>query len=426
MSLPGFDVLSAIAIAFLLLMLILALFEPGLRFKIRSAPSATLESEDFLRMLAALTNATIQTRNSVEVLTNGEVFYEAELEAIRNAKYNINIEAYIFQKGRVAARFIDALIERAEAGVKIKLVLDAIGSFATWESYLRRLRESGARVEWYHPIRWYTLPRINNRTHRTVIIIDGRVGFVGGAGIADHWLYPRAKGSRWRDSMFRVEGDAVTDLQSTFVENWLEASGEILAATEYFPDRTVAGDIRVLVIDSSPSVGGSTRARVLFQTLLASARETICINTPYFLPDRSARQEMVRAIRERGVKITIITPGRHSDHLLTRTSSRRLYGPLLKAGAQVFEYKPSMMHAKVMIVDGLWSVVGSTNFDNRSFGLNDEVNLAALDQQLAARLQIDFALDLAESEAISYDDWKRRSLLDRAHEWLGWVLERQQ
>jgi cardiolipin synthase len=426
MSLPAFDVLAGIAIAFLLLMLFLALFEPGLRFKIGSAPSVPLESEDFLRMLAALTNATIHNNNRVDVLTNGEIFYEAELEAIRAAKHNINIEAYIFQKGRVAGRFIEALIERAEAGVKVNLVIDAIGSFATWDRYLERLREAGARVERYHPIRWYTLPRVNNRTHRTLIIVDGRVGFVGGAGVADHWLYGRGKSSRWRDTMFCVEGCAVTDLQSTFVENWLEASGEILAEAEYFPSCAAAGDARVMIIDSSPSTGQSTRARVLFQTLLASARKTIHINTPYFLPDRSARDEMVRAIKERGVEITIITPGRHADHLLTRTSSQRLYGQLLNTGAQIFEYKPSMMHAKVLIVDGVWSVVGSTNFDNRSFGLNDEVNLAAFDQVLAARLQQDFALDLEESQEVSYDEWKRRSLFERAHEWLGWVLERQQ
>jgi cardiolipin synthase len=426
MSLPVFDVLAGIAIAFLLLMLFLALFEPGLRFKIGSAPSAPLESEDFLRMLGALTNATIHTNNRVDVLTNGEIFYDAELEAIRSAKLNINIEAYIFQKGRVAGRFIEALIERAASGVKVNLVIDAIGSFATWDSYLKPLREAGARVERYHPIRWYTLPRVNNRTHRTLIIVDGRVGFVGGAGVADHWLYGRGKSNRWRDTMFRVEGSAVNDLQSTFVENWLEASGEILAETEYFPACAGTGNTRVMIIDSSPSIGQSTRARVLFQTLLASARKNIYINTPYFLPDRSARDEMVRAIKERGVKITIITPGRHADHLLTRTSSQRLYGQLLKAGAQILEYRPSMMHAKVLIVDGVWSVVGSTNFDNRSFGLNDEVNLAAFDQVLAARLQEDFALDLAESQEVSYDEWKRRSLFERAHEWVGWVLERQQ
>lgn len=226
--------------------------------------------------------------------------------------------------------------------------------------------------------------------------------------------------------MFRIEGCAVIDLQSTFVENWLEASGEILAESEYFPDCKAAGNARAMVIDSSPSVGQSTRARILFQTLLASARKTVLISTPYFLPDRSAREEMARAIAERGVKITIITPGRQADHLLTRTSSQRLYGPLLKAGAKIFEYQPSMMHAKVMIVDDAWSVVGSTNFDNRSFGLNDEVNLVALDQELAARLQQDFARDLSVSKEVSYDDWKRRSMFERAHEWLGWVLERQQ
>lgn len=426
MSLPAFEILAGIAIAFLVLMLILALFEPGLRYWIANASLAPLESEDFLRMLAALTNATIHPTNRVDVLTNGEIFYEAELEEIRGAKHNINIEAYIFQKGRVAGRFIEALIERVGAGVKVNLVIDAIGSFATWDRYLKQLREAGARVQRYHPIRWYTLPRVNNRTHRTLIIVDGRVGFVGGAGVADHWLHGKGKSSRWRDTMFRVEGCAVTDLQSTFVENWLEASGEILAETQYFPDCPAAGDTRVMVVDSSPSIGQSTRARVLFQALLGSARKTIYINTPYFLPDRSAREEMVRAIKDRGVKIMIITPGPHADHLLTRTSSRRLYGQLLNAGAQIFEYRPAMMHAKVLIVDGMWSVVGSTNFDNRSFDLNDEVNLAAFDQVLAARLEQDFALDLAESQEVSYDEWKQRSVFERAHEWLGWVLERQQ
>ena len=407
-------------------MLVLALFEPGLRYKIASPSPAPLESEDFLRMLGALANASLYDNNRVDVLTNGEVFYEAELEAIRNARHNINIEAYIFQKGRVATSFVEALIDRAQAGVTVNLVIDAIGSFATWDSYLKRLRDAGAHVERYHPIRWYTLPRINNRTHRTLIIVDGQVGFIGGAGVGDHWLYGRRNSARWRDTMCRVTGEVVTDLQSTFVENWVEASGEVLTAPEYFPRQEAAGRTKAMVVDSSPSIGESTRARLLFQTLLASARKRIYITTPYFLPDRSARQEMVRAIKERRVELKIITPGKHADHLLTRTSSRRLYGQLLKAGAEIYEYQPAMMHAKVMIVDDAWAVVGSTNFDNRSFGLNDEVNLAAFDLGLAERLRQDFALDLTESLAVSYDEWKRRSLFERAHEWLGWVLERQQ
>jgi cardiolipin synthase len=426
MNLPGFDIVAIVAIAFLLLMLFLALFEPGLRYKISRPPAVPLESEDFLRMLAALSNSTIHRNTRIEVLTNGEAFYEAELEAIRAARRNVNIEAYIFQKGKVAQRFIEALAERASAGVQVNLVIDAIGSFLTRKKYFDALRAAGGRVEVYHPIRLHTLPRINNRTHRELIVVDGEIGFIGGAGIGDHWLYGKGKSPRWRDSMFRIEGEAVVDLQSTFVENWLEASGEVLAGIEYFPEARPAGAASVLVVDSSPSVGQSTRARFLYQTLIASARKSILIETPYFLPDRSAREEIVRAMKERGVEVKIITPGKETDHLLTRTSSRRLYGALLRSGARIFEYLPSMMHAKVMIVDDVWSVVGSTNLDNRSFGLNDEVNLAAFDRDLAVRLQQDFARDLTYCAEITYEEWKRRSLFERAHEWLGWVLERQQ
>jgi cardiolipin synthase len=421
-----FYLAGSLAIGLLVLMLFLALFEPGVQFRIGSVPSATLDSEDFLRMISALTNATAHPKNRVEVLTNGEAFYEAELDGIRSARRSINIEAYIFHKSRIANRVVDALIERAQAGVRVNLVVDGIGSFAAARGFLEGLRKAGARVAIYHPIRWYNLSRVNNRTHRTLVIVDGRVAFLGGAGIADQWLYGIRGSRRWRDTMFRVEGPAVTDLQSTFVENWVEASGEIIADTEYFPDCTRPGDSTALVIDSSPSLGQSSRARILFQTLLTSARGSVCISTPYFLPDRSARAEMVLAVKERGVKITIITPGRHTDHLLTRTSSQRLYGELLRAGVRIFEYRPSMLHAKVMIVDGLWSIVGSTNFDNRSFLFNDEVNMAVLDSELASRLQQDFSLDLADSREILFEEWKRRSLFERAHEWLGWVLERQE
>jgi cardiolipin synthase len=362
----------------------------------------------------------------VEVLTNGEVFYEAELEAIRAARESVNIEAYIFQKGELTKRFVDALAERARAGVKVRLVLDAIGSFATWESYFKELCAAGGRVCWYHPLRWNTLARINNRTHREIIVVDGQIGFVGGAGFADHWYKGDEKKPRWRDTMFRVEGDPVASIQAGFVENWLESSGEILTGKEYFPHGEIPHEMKTLVVDSSPTTGSSTRARILYQTLLASAHKSILITTPYFLPDRSARAEMVRALRERDVEIKIIVPGKHTDHLLTRRSSRRLFGDLLKAGARIYEYEAAMIHAKTMVVDDLWSVVGSTNFDNRSFGLNDEINLAARDEALAARLKEDFATDLAESNEVTYEQWQRRSIFERAHEWLGSVLERQQ
>ncbi|HJQ23015.1 MAG TPA: phospholipase D-like domain-containing protein [Blastocatellia bacterium] len=426
MDVSAYDVLSIIAIAFLALMLILALFEPGLPYKINATESLPTDSARFQRVLAALADTQVHCTNRVEVLTDGPQFYEAELEAISCAAHSVNVEAYIFQKGEIARRFVTALAERARQGVRVNVVLDAIGSFATWQSFYQDLLDAGGRVCWYHPIRWYTLPRINNRTHRELIIIDGAVGFIGGAGIADHWYKGKHRHPRWHDTMFRLEGPGVTALQATFAENWLESSGELLTDPGYFPYCDAGGDTVAMVVNSSPTVGESTRARMLFQALLASAQKSIHITTPYFLPDWSARAEMVRAIKERGVDLRIVTPGSHSDHLLTRTSSRRLYGKLLRNGARIFEYQPAMIHTKTMIVDGIWSVVGSTNFDNRSFGLNDEVNLAACDERLAARLEEDFARDIGESREITYEAWRRRSIVERSQEWLGWLLERQQ
>jgi cardiolipin synthase len=422
----AFFVIAIIAIVAQSFLLFLALFEPGLDYKVSTPPPCALDSEDFLRVLEALTDSRVSRCTHVEVLTNGEIFYEAELQAIRSATHSINLEAYIFQRGEVTRSFVEALAERARAGVQVRLVLDAIGSFMTWNSYFKELTEAGGRVAWYHGFHWATLARINNRTHRELLVVDGRVGFIGGAGFADHWLINRRKHPRWRDTMFRVEGDAVASIQGTFAENWVEASGEILSGGDFFPLCEATSKASALVVNSSPSVGRSSHARMLYQTLLASAQKSILITTPYFLPDWSARAEMVKAIRERGVSVEIIAPGAKSDHLLTRRSSRRLYGELLEAGAKIYEYKPTMMHTKSMVIDGVWSIVGSTNFDNRSFGLNDEVNLAAFDPELAARLTKDFARDRSESVAVTYDVWRRRSLFERAHEQLGRLLERQQ
>lgn len=418
-----------IAIAFLSLMLFLAFFEPPLPYRVPAAPPPAPDEDEFLRTLAALAGAQVHRRCAVEVLTNGEVYYEAQLEAIRQAQRSVNLEAYIFKKGEVTRRFLAALAERARSGVRVSLVLDAVGSFATWHGYFNELRASGGRVFFYHPIRWHTLPRVNNRTHRELLIIDGRVAFLGGAGYADHWLLPHGRGKRqrrWRDTMFRVEGEAVLDLQSTFAENFLETAGEMLCDGSYFPCCDDAGHTVALVVRGTPSAGRSSRTRMLFQALIASARKSIQISSPYFLPDRSARAELIRAVRERGVEVTVVTAGRHTDHLITRVTSRRLYGPLLRAGARIYEYQPSMIHTKTMIVDGLWSVIGSSNFDYRSFGINDEVNLAARDARLAQRLDEDFAADLATSRLQTYRRWYRRPLFERAYEWLGWLLERQQ
>src|SRR5215472_2360513 len=365
------------------------------------------DSQDFINLLESLVDAKANRTGNLEVLANGPSFYPAALEAIRSAQRSVCIEAYIFHKSEIGRMYVDALAERASAGVEVNLTIDAFGSASVGKGFFRPLLEAGGRVRRYNGLNWYRILRIDNRTHRELLIIDGKTAFIGGAGIADQW-YKGAQGRpRWRDTMVRVEGETVPNLQATFAENWLAASGELLVGEAYFPEIQCANPMTALVINSTPTVGGSTRARVLFQLLLASARRTIAITTPYFLPDRGLMRELCRAV-ERGVEVRILVPGRKSDHLLTRSTSRGGYGPLLRAGAQVYEYQPSMIHAKILCIDQLWSVVGSTNFDHRSFGINDEVNLAIKDPAVASRLESDLARDLNESRQISLDDWRRR------------------
>jgi cardiolipin synthase A/B len=403
-----------------------ALFAPGPDYKLTGIPAAPLDSDLFIHELQSMTGARITHSNSIEPIPNGNNFYEAELQAIQNARSTINIEAYIFQRGDMSRRVLTALTERAKSGVQVRMVVDALGSFSTPKRYFKEFKQAGGKMEFYHPLRWNTWMRSNNRTHRELLIVDAKEAFVGGAGIADHWYYDRPpKHPRWRDEMFRVHGEAVRSIQGVFLENWLEASGELIAGEQFFGLEPEAGKTTVLVMPSSPSQGGSTPARVLFQTLLASAHRSIQITTPYFLPDKSMTRQLVDA-RKRGVTVRILVPGGKSDHVMTRSSSRRTYGPLLLAGVEIFEYQPSMVHAKIMVIDGLWSVIGTTNMDNRSFGLNDEVNLASVDPQLAANLEQQFQQDISKADPESYDKWKRRPLWQRFVEWFGWVLESQQ
>jgi cardiolipin synthase len=419
---------AALGLAILLFALFDAFFEPALAYRV-SDPEALppVDSEQFARILGVLSDTEAHQGTRVDVLTNGPEFYAHELDAIRRARHFICLEAYIFQQGVIGAQFIEALTERARAGVEVRIVLDAIGSFNTWRRTFRELIAAGGEVLWYVPLRWYNFMRLNNRTHRELLVVDGETGFLGGAGIADQWYRTAGpKHPRWRDTMFRVRGCAVAGLLGTFAENWLESSGELLAGARYFPEFPEREGMAAMVINSTPTNGRGTRARMLFQMLIAGARRSIHLTTPYFLPDSAVQRELIRAMRERGVEVKVIVPGTHSDHVLTRRSSRRLYGELLRFGAQIFEYRPAMIHAKIMVVDGWWSVVGSTNFDHRSFGINDEVNLAALDETLAQRIEEDFQRDAAASHRVTYDEWRNRSLLERVNEWLGWILERQQ
>jgi cardiolipin synthase len=420
-------VLGVIALVFLALFLLSGIFGPMPKYEItdRNRLPAN-DSSEFLALIESLVDAKANRNGRLEVLTNGDCFYEAELAAIARARRSVNLEAYIFKKSAIGERYLDAMKKRAREGVRVNVLLDAFGSAGATRAFFRPLIEAGGKVEWYNRPAWHRLTHLDNRTHRELLIVDGEIGFIGGAGIADQW-YKGAKGQpRWRDTVVRVEGDAVPNLQATFAENWLTSSGELMAGEAYFPQISGAGETIAMVINSTPTAGGSTRARMLFQLLLASAQKTISITTPYFLPDKSLTRELCRAIEERGVRVRILVPGRKADHILTRSTSRGAYGPLLQAGAEVYEYQPAMIHAKVLCIDGRWSVVGSTNFDNRSFGINDEVNLAVSDADFTERLERDLTADLKESRRISLQDWRHRPITERAPELLGWIFERQQ
>jgi cardiolipin synthase A/B len=420
-------VMGVIALIFLAAFLLSGIFAPSPKYEIVNRGELPAnDSPEFLLLLESMADAKINRTGTLEVLKNGPVFYNAALDAIRNARRSVNLEAYIFQKSAIGNEYLEAMTERARAGVSVNVVLDAFGSAGANRKFFRPLLEAGGKVAYYNSPTWYRLTRLDNRTHRELLVVDGQLGFIGGAGIADQWATGSHGQPRWRDTLVRVEGEAVTNLQATFAENWLAASGELLAGSAHFPDIDCQQKLAAMVVNSTATVGGSTRARVLFQLLLASARHSISITTPYFLPDKSLTRELCRAIQERGVKLRILVPGRKSDHLLTRSTSRGGYGPLLEAGAEVYEYQPSMIHAKVLCIDGLWAVVGSTNFDNRSFGINDEVNLAVCDPSFAQQLERDMTADLEQSRRVSLKEWQTRPVTERAPELIGWILERQQ
>lgn len=425
-----FHLFAIVAILLLGALLFLVLAEPGLAYRVDRTPY-DIGSHEFVGLVASLVDVPVFRSSLVEVLSRGEDFYAAELAAIRQARQSIHLEAFLFWPSPVADRFLEALTQLARSGVRVRLVIDAIGSMITPNTYFSALRDAGGQVVWYQPLRWYTLKRFNNRTHRELIVIDGEIGFIGGAGIADYWVAETRPGIPWRDTMLKVTGNLVSGLQSSFVENWLESTGEVLSAPEDFPHcRATFGpdtpaSILGLVVNSAPSAGRSTRARILFQLLLASANSSIQIQSPYFLPDASVRRELAHAVA-RGVKVEIILPGKHNNHPIARRASRRRYGELLAAGVAIHEYQPGMNHTKVLIIDQVWAVLGSTNFDNRSFGLNDEVNIALVDRDLAARLNQDFKRDLAMSESMTFAAWMRRPVWERVLAFLGIALERQQ
>lgn len=414
-----------IGLACLITLMLLVLFEPGLPYRIVDGKSGG-GAQNFLDLVAVLADSQVQQADTADVLVDGAAFYAAELDVIRASRISVHIEAFIFHRSPIADRFLAALIDCANRGVSVRIVLDAIGSFPTPNAYFDELRAAGGRVAWYQPIRWYTLKRFNNRSHRELIVVDGEVAFIGGAGIASHWSEPVDGKPPWRDTMMRVTGSVVAGVQSVFLENWLEATGEILAGNDSLPLQSNSHrGAPALVVTGTPSPARGSRARVLYQLALATANESIDIHSPYFLPDRSARRELLSAA-SRHVRVRVMVPGKHNNHPIARLASRRRYGELLQGGVEVFEYQPGMIHAKTMVVDRQYAIVGSTNFDSRSFELNDEVNLLLFDAGVAACLATQFEQDLHEARQIKLVDWRRRPFLERLFAIVGMVLERQE
>ena len=377
----------------------------------------------FTQTMHALTGAPLSHGNRVEILRNGVQIFPSMLAAIRAAKRTINLEFYIYWDGEIGRQFAEALAERARAGVEIKVILDAVGSATMSRNLLDFLMRNGVDVEWYHPLRWYTMSRFNHRTHRKLLIVDGRVGFSGGVGIADNWLGDADSRDHWRETMVRVEGPVVTQMQFAFMDNWVKSRGELLTGLDYFPEGEKVGSHVTQVIKSSPSEGSST-VKLLYIISIVSAMKSIYIANAYFVPDRDTIRALEGAVR-RGVDVRVIVPGENTDVPIVRQASRLHYDYLLRRGIRIFEYQPTMMHAKTMVVDGAWSTIGSSNFDERSFRLNDEVNVNIYDDGIAKQMETMFFEDLARSREITLRRWFKRPAMERLKERLAGVFKPQ-
>lgn len=379
-------------------------------------PPLALGEPSFFPTLEAYTATPIVGGNRVSILLNGEEIFPSMLEAIRSARTTIDYAQYYYADGPIAQEIADALADRCRAGVGVNVLLDAFGALAMPAEGTDLMRRSGCHVVFFRPLtRLWGRP--NNRNHRRILVIDGRVAFAGGSGVSSKWMGNGREPGHWRDTDVRVEGPVVEYLQGAFAENWLEATGIVLGGNPYFPRPLAArGEAYAQVVRSSPA-GGSFAMYTIFLLAISSARRSIYITNPYFVPDARMAEALIQAKR-RGVRVVVLVPG-EIDHNLVRQASRAQYGRLLKAAVEIYEYRAALLHAKTMVIDGVWSTVGSTNLDNRSFALNDELNLAIYSRAVARRLEEIFAEDLTLSRRVDYRRWRARGAVDRFLELLA-------
>ncbi|MGM9488185.1 cardiolipin synthase [Ideonella sp. YS5] len=372
------------------------------------------DEPQFLRAMGNLLGPPILQGNKTEVLVNGDMIFAAMLGAIKQARRSVTFETYIYWSETIGREFADALIDRARSGVKVHVLLDWVGSAKMEARYLEEMKAAGIEVERYHEPHWSNLQRMNNRTHRKVLVVDGEIGFTGGVGIADKWRGNAQDKDHWRDTHFRVEGPVVAQMQSVFMDNWIKATGRVLHGEEYFPALASRGDQAAQMFSSSPT-GGSESMHLMYLLAITAASRSIHLANSYFVPDELVVQALAAAAR-RGVKVRVVTPGPDIDTEVVRRASRARWGELLEAGVQIAEYQPTMFHCKVMVIDGLLVSVGSTNFDNRSFRLNDEANLNIVSEAFARQQVEIFEEDFRRSRLMTLEAWRGRPWQEKALE----------
>jgi cardiolipin synthase A/B len=378
---------------------------------------------DFRRALGILLGPPLVAGNQITPLVNGAQIYPTMLNAIRTAQTNITFETFVFRDG-IGATFIEELSNAARRGVSVHMLLDWLGSRTMDSNLLAAARAAGCDVQIYHPPSWYHLGRLNNRTHRKILVVDGKVGFTGGVGMGIEWRDGLNGLPPWRETHFKAEGPVVAQMQAVFIDNWIKATGRVLHGAEYFPKLSATcGDMEAQMFGSSP-VGGSESMHLMVLLALTAAKTSIDIQNAYFVPDRLTVEALCSAAR-RGVRIRIIVPGRHTDARIGRWAAQGLYGELLAAGIQIYEYQPTMMHCKVLVIDGVWSSVGSANFDDRSFRLNDEANLNVFSTTLASEQIRLLDADIQQSRLMVLRKWRHRKFGRRINERLALLLRSQ-
>lgn len=389
----------------------------------RYKPLLTAPGADILAALTIAGGNEAVDGNVVTPLENGVQAFPAMLEAIRGAASTVHIEAYIFQDSTIGRDFVAALAERAKAGVSVRLLLDAFGSAGFGTHNERMLQEAGAQVVFFNPLRRTNLLKIYLRTHRKLLIVDGRIAFTGGVCIDDAWAGDAGRPEHWRDTHVRVEGPVVRQMQAGFARAWLDATDEVLSGRDLYPELPLAGPMRAQMMESTPGFHGNP-ARLSFLVAVASARSSIDITSAYMVLDHVARQALERAA-QRGVRIRLLLPSRRTDSRAVRYAGRHDYSRLLQAGIQIYEFEPSRLHAKTMVVDGRWASVGSANIDPRSFTWNHEANLNVFDTGFAAGLEAAFERDLLRSKQVLLEEWKERPWTERFLESLYSVFRSQ-